>query len=66
MSVMNYILIDGMALTDPQFNKYPMLLSLLKFHHMHPIIMRRMLLSPPQLLVSTQVTSVTIRRETDV
>ena len=29
------VLIDGMALTDPQFNKYPMLLSLLKFHSPH-------------------------------
>ena len=26
------VLIDGSALTDPKFSKYPMLLSLLKFH----------------------------------
>ena len=26
------ILIDGLALTDPRFSQYPMLLSLLKFH----------------------------------
>ena len=26
------VLIDGLALTDPRFSQYPMLLSLLKFH----------------------------------
>lgn len=26
------VLINGLALTDPRFFKYPMLLSLLKFH----------------------------------
>lgn len=26
------VLIEGLALTDPRFSKYPMLLSLLKFH----------------------------------
>lgn len=26
------VVIEGLALTDPRFSKYPMLLSLLKFH----------------------------------